>query len=422
MVSSPATAAVISCNNQAFNNGRGFARTYFVNPTQGTAVSLVDAMDAATTVATRTARGIDLIALVAAGVDVKAGEEAAGSSLLNFAAGCSNLGLTDPINWTGALGPQGALAVVGTGSANESGPVYAEDRFSGVAPPGGRTWSDWLRLPLGGPGTADDFSDARAVVFGAPFEVGPTLSPEDEVGSRGFDWNVLPPRPFPFGTAFNDDGFFGICVASSSTERIQNNHPDGTTIIPGILGSYEPGDPPLELTCDGFQDNGQPVLTVGLFRRVMNALSPQPAYAAALLGRKTGGTPGGFSRHFVVKPTKLQVSIGTIGNTTVGSNLNGTAGVTVTVATIPPGNPAPAGVPLQLAQVTIAIAGNSGLPANFTGNKVGLTNEFGVVVFTGLKSNSAGGYTLSATVTNGGLAGQAPVSGLSNQFHIKNKR
>ena len=97
------------------------------------------------------------------------------------------------------------------------------------------------------------------MVFGAPFDVTPTLSPEDEVGSRGFDWNVLPPRPFPFGTDANDDGFFGICVASSSTERIQNNHPDGTTTIPGILGSYEPADAPLELTCDGFQDNGQPV-------------------------------------------------------------------------------------------------------------------------------------------------------------------
>ena len=157
----------------------------------------------------------------------------------------------------------------------------------------------------------------------------------------------------------------------------------------------------------------------------MNALSPQPAYAAALLGKKTGGTPGGFRRHFVVKPTQLKVSVGTIGNTTVGADLNGTAGVTVTVRTIPPappgGGPPPLGVPLQLAQVTVAISGNNGVPAAFSGTKIGLTNECGVVVFTGLKLNSAGGYVLSATVTSGGLAGQAPVSGLSNQFHIKNK-
>ena len=155
----------------------------------------------------------------------------------------------------------------------------------------------------------------------------------------------------------------------------------------------------------------------------MNALSPQPAYAAALLRKKTGGTPGGFSRHFVVKPTALKVTVGTIGNATVGANLNGTAGVTVTVTTIPPATPCgrPAGVPLQLAEVTIDIAGNNGRPANFIPT-TGLTNEFGEVVFKGLKLFSAGGYIAKATVTDGGLAGQAPVSGLSNQFHIKNKK
>jgi hypothetical protein len=178
------------------------------------------------------------------------------------------------------------------------------------------------------------------------------------------------------------------------------------------------------LSCEGFDDDGQPVPTLGLFRRVMNALSPQPAYAAALLGRKTGGTPGGFSRHFVVKPTQLKVSIGTISNTTVGANLNGAAGVKVTVRTIPPapagGGPPPLGVPLQLAGITIDVAGNNGRPAGFI-PQTSLTNEFGEVVFTGLKIFSAGGYIASATVTDGGLT-EDPVTGFSNQFHIKNKK
>ena len=409
MVATEATGAVISCNNSAFNNARGFARTYFVNSstvnTQNTAVGLIDQMQAASG-ATRTARALDVVAMVAAGINVKPGTDAAGSSLLNFLGGCGLLGLSDPIDWTGAIGPQGALAVVG----NNSDPVYAEDRFSAVAPPEGKTWAEWLRL------TAS--TDFRAIVFGAPFDVTSNLSPEVEIGARGFDWNVLPERPFPFGTDENDDGFFGICVASSSTERIENNH---SATIKGILGSYDPGEPPLGLTCEGFTDEGQPVATVGLFRRMMNALGPQPAYAAALLGKKTGGTPGGFSRHFVVKPNALKVTVQKINDANVGANLNNPSGVKVTVTTIPPGTPTPPGVPLQLAEITISVSGNNGLPASFSGVNTALTDEFGIAVFSDLKLFSAGGYVLKATLTGGGL-NEEVVFGLSNQFHIKNKK
>jgi hypothetical protein len=238
-----------------------------------------------------------------------------------------------------------------------------------------------------------------------------------EVGTRGFDWNVLPPRNFPFGTDEDDDGFFGICVSSSSTERVQNNH---STSITGILGAYEPGDPPLGLTCDTFTDDGQPQ-TIGLLRRALDLLSPQPAYAVALAGKKTGGTPGGFSRHFVVKPNALKVTVGTIGNANVGATLNGSSGVTVTVRTIPPGSTTQTGVPVQLTEVTISVAGNNGVPANFSGDNTALTNEFGVATFTDLKLFSAGGYILTATLTDG-LNGLQPSSGFSNQFHIKNKK
>jgi hypothetical protein len=408
MVAGPSTAAVISCNNAAFNSARNSARTYFVNTstvsTQNDAVALIDEMQAATGAA-RTGKALDVVEMVAAGINVKPGTDAAGSSLMNFLAGCGLLGLSDPIDWTGAIGPQGALAVVG----NNSDPVYAKDRFSAVAPPTGKTWSEWLRL------TAS--TGFKAIVFGAPFTVTPDLSPEEEVGARGFDWNVLPTPPlFPFGTDEDDDGFFGICVASSSTERIQNNH---TSTIKGILGSYDPGDPPLNLTCDTFTDAGLPIST-GLLQRMMNALSPQPAYAAALLGKKTGGTPGGYSRHFVVKPTALKVTVGTIRDANVNATLNGSDGVTVTVTTVPP-PPATQGVPVQLTEVTISIAGNNGVVANFGGPHTALTNEFGVATFTNLKLSSAGGYVLTATLTDG-LGGLDPATGFSNQFHIKNKK
>lgn len=385
---------------------RGFARSYFGQPTQNAVVALIDAMEGADPV--RTAKGLDVFHAVAQGTDV-GGTAAVGSSLLNSIAACSSLGATAAIDWTGALGPQGALAVVGDGSANPSGPVKAKDLFSAVAPPATKGWSDWLRLSA--PGLPDD----RAVVYGAPFDVTPALSPEVEVGSRGFDWSTLPARPFPFGSAPDDDGFFGICVASSTTERVQNNH---SATIQGILGSYEPGNLPLALDCLDFAANGQPQ-TLGLLRRAMDLLSPQPAYAATLAGRKTGGTPGGFSRHFVVKPNALKVVVGVVGDTRVGDVLNSPGGIKVKVATVPPNNQS--GVPLQLVEVTIEVSGNSGLPANFTGTKTVLTDEFGVATFDDLKLFSAGGYTLRAFTTEG-LAGLDPAQGLSNAFHIKNRR
>ena len=417
MVASPETGAVITCNNTTFNNARNFARTYFVNSggvsTQNTAVGYIDAIQGAsgsTAAATRAANAFNLFGLVQAGVNVAANQQAAGSSMLNIVGQCAGL-MSSDIDWTGALGSQGAFAVVGNGSSNVAGPVYAKDLFSAVAPPA-KGWSAWLRLPAAG------LPDARAVVAGAPFNVTPSLSPEAEVGTRGFDWFVIPERPFPFGTLADDDGFFQICVDSdiTTTERVQNNHPTITGTIPGVLGTPNPANDPIALTCEGFENNGQPVQTVGLFRRVLNALAPQPAYAAALLGKKTGGTPGGFSRHFVVKPTALNVTVETVKDANVGATLNqGDNGITVTVTTA-------AGVPLQRAGLTISVFGNNGQPANLGGTHNLVTDEFGVAVFTNLKLFSAGGYVLKVEVTSGGLAGQAPVSGVSNQFHIKNKK
>ena len=407
------TAALSACNAPAFRDARGFARSLFEMPTEGVAVDLIDDMeDSADPI--RTAKGLDLFELVALGTDV-VGTLEDGSNLLNIVAACSDLGLTADIDWTGPLGPQGALAVVGDGSDNESGSVYSKDFFSGVAPPGGpKDWSAWLRLPDNVP--PDLFPDPRAVVFGAPFDVSESDSPEVEVSARGFGWNVLPPRDFPFGRDDNDDGFVGLCVTSTGTDRVQNNH---SATITGLLG-VPASDPLSLLTCEDFDDAGRPPESIGMFRRVMDLLSPRPAYAAALVAGKTGGTAGGFSRHFVVKPNALQVKVETIKDANVQDFLNAPEGVKVTVTTIPP-PPATVGVPLQRALLTAEIAGNNGLPANFTGDKDVLTDEFGVAIFTDLQLFSAGGYTARFTVTDG-LNNLPQATGFSNAFHIKNKK
>lgn len=413
LVAKSTTAALTACNARAFRDARGFARSYFAQPTQGAAVGLIDAMENEAD-PVRTEKGLDLFHLVALGADVT-GTAADGSNLLNTIAACSNLGLTDEVDWTGALGPQGALAVVGDGSANVSSPVYAKDLFSAVAPPAGKGWSAWLRLP------DDDFDDARAVIYGAPFEVDENLSPEPVIGERGFDWNTLPARPFPFGLDPNDDGFFGICVESPSTARVQNNHPTDGGSIDGLLGTYDPGLPPLGLDCEGFTVGGLPLpQTSSLLRRAIDLLSPQPAHAAAL-SRKTGGTPGGFSDHFVVGPSALRVIVTDVRNGNVGQNLDSEgagAGVTVLVETVlPNGDP---GVALQLVEVTLEIVGNQGEPADIDGDLDVLTDEFGVATFDDVKLFSAGGYTLRAFTTDG-LSGLPAAEDLSNLFHIKNK-
>jgi hypothetical protein len=367
------------------------ARAYFAQPTQGDVVALVGQIGTSSTAADSTARVLDVFEKVAAGVDV-VGTALEGSALLNAIGPCGQLGQTATIDWTGALGAQGGFAVRGGSNA----PVISKDQFSAVAPPTGKTWSAWLGLPATG------LPDARAVVYGAPFTVTPDLSPETEFGARGFDWSTLPVAPnFPL----TGDGALELCVGSSTADRIQNNHV-GSIPLNGVLGL---GGSSL-LTCNGFDANGN-VVTSSLFRRVIDALAPQPLYAAAFGTRRTVGTPGGFSKSFVVDPTAITLTFGPLKDGFVNTVI---PSFTVTATT-------GAGVPMQNITISIINATNNGVPAQLDGPKNQITNEFGVATFSDLILHSAGGYVWHVT-TSAGTDGIGDATQASPTFHIKNKK
>ena len=380
------------------NNATLLARQYFAQPTQNQVVALIGAMEPPASAGVRTARGLDVFERVALGTDV-VGTTQIGSDLLNAIGACSSLNQTAPIDWLGPLGPQGGFAVVGAGSE----PVFSRDGFSAVAPPAGSSWSAWLDLP----DLEQNLPDSRAAVYGAPFPVTSGLSPEAVFGARGFDWSTLPVRPFPL----NGDGFLGICIGLGATGRIQNNHSDAATTLQGILGLADPDDVPFALLCTGFDDSGNP-LTTGLFRRVIDALAPQPLFAAAGTTPPKIVTPGGWSKNFGVTPTGLQMAFvlqpedGLVGQTL--------APVEVQVVTVN-------NLPVQNVGVTIDVLANLGQPAQLSGTLTRKTNEFGIARFDDLKIFSAGGYSYHAT-TSDGRGGLQPAQATSTMFHVKNKK
>jgi hypothetical protein len=272
---------------------------------------------------------------------------------------------------------------------SSSDPVFAKDNFSAVAPPANTTWSVWLGLPT------TELPDPRAVVYGAPFPVTPDLSPETTFGARGFDWSTLAARGFPL----NRDGFLGLCVGSADADRIQNNHVRSPTItFKGVLG-LPAQTTPFSLACTGFDANGN-VLTVALLRRVMEALVPQPLFAAAFAtAKKTIGTPGGFSKSFVVNPTAISMTFeNRPSDRLVGQTLSS---VTVKAET-------GLGLPMQNVGVTIEAKTNLGQPAQLSGTLTQSTDETGKVTYSDLKLFSAGGYAFHAFTTSGTMGFRPP--------------
>ena len=397
-----------TCDN--FSTAISLARSYFAQPTQNSVVAILNDAAASTVAAYRTQKGLDVFDTVATqnalriagSANTIVGTTQEGSDLLNAIGACSQLGQNAKIDYTSALGPTGAFAVRGGSST----PVRSYDDFSGVAPPSGTTWSAWLGLPsVGNDPPSKDLPDARAAVYGAPFDVTSDLSAETEVGTRGFDWNTLPVAPnFPL----NGDGFLAICVGSLDPgNRIQNNHVQGTTPTPGVLGTSNSS--PFSLDCSGFTDDGQ-ILASGLLHRIIDVFAPRPLYAAALATR-TIGTPGGFSKNFVVNPTAISLTFGPLSDGFVGVPM---PPLQVTAKT-------GSGVPMQRIGLTIDVKTNLGVPANLDGTLTQLTNEFGVATFDNLVLSSAGGYLWHVRTTSG-TDGIADAEATSGAFHIKNKR
>jgi hypothetical protein len=386
-----------ACNTA---DAKAKARSHFGQPTQNDIAGsggLIDLLIASTTPEDSTRYGFDVLERVELGEDV-VGDAQTALDLVNAILPCIQVGAT-------SIGPKaifesgGAFAI--RGGLGDDRPVYSHNLFSAVAPPSEPvqydTWSEWLGLP------DNDFPDPRAIIYGTDFTLG-NISNELEVGTRGFDWNTLPVRPYPRQA----DGFLGMCVGSSTSDRVQSNHPTQQGVQQSILGFYDPSQPPLELTCSGFNPDGTPKNSASLLRRAIDIVSPQPLFATVLISG-TGSKPKGYSQKFVVLVSQGVLSIIQQPSTEkIGDPI--TPPILIQARTA-------ASTPIENMGITIELRSNLGVPSSFQGTKTRTTNELGIATFDDIVVNSSGTYRIRAFAT-GGTEGMTVSEIFSDQFFI----
>jgi hypothetical protein len=387
------------CNT---SDAKSKARSHFGQPTQNEIAGpggLIDLLIASTTEADATRYGFDVLERVELGEDV-VGTAQTALDLVNAILPCIKAGATS-IGPLAIFESEGAFAI--RGGPTDRRPVYSHDRFSAVAPPSEPaaydTWSEWLGLPDG------DFPDPRAIIYGTKFGVG-NISNEQEVGpnAKGFDWNTLPVRPFPRPA----DGFVGLCVGSSNSDRVQNNHAVQQGVQQGILGLYDPSDLPLSLSCAGFDQNGNPTGSTSLLRRAINILGPQPLFAAVAVGG-TGGKPKGYSHQFVVVVEQAALRfLVQPSSAKIGAVITPPIQIQARTAAL---------TPIQNMSVTLELRSNLGVPSSFEGTHTRETNELGIATFDDIVVNSSGTYRIR-TFASDGDEGMTVSEALSDQFFI----
>jgi hypothetical protein len=381
------------CNT---NDAKAKTRAHFGQPTQNQIAGpggLIDQLIASTTEAGTTKLGFDVLERVELGVDV-VGTAQTALDLVNAILPCIKAGATS-IGPVAIFESRGAFAI--RGGLGDNRPVYSHDGFSAVAPPSAPalydTWSEWLGLPDG------TFPDPRAIIYGTDFTLG-NISNEQEFGTKGFDWNTLPVRSYPRPA----DGFLGLCVGSSTSDRIQSNH----GVLQSIEGFYDPSEPPLELDCGNFNPDGTPKTSTSLLRRAVDMLSPQPLFATVLIGG-SGSKPKGYSQKFVVLVS--QGSLRFVQQPTaekIGDPIAPPFTVQARTAAL---------TPIANTAITIELRSNLGVPSNFQGTKTRTTNELGIATFDDIVVNSSGTYRIRAFATDG-TEGLTLTEIFSDQFFI----
>jgi hypothetical protein len=383
-----------SCN---ITQTKADARAYFpngstvMNTVQALIKTMGDQFTAGNT-AGATNTGFDIMTYIASEHRAKAAANVDllaqyGSNLTNDLIRCMAVGVIPPmpIDFTGALGPQGGYEVRG-GSADGTTPVGALGKKSALQKPDTTSWNAWV----GG----------RVLFYGAPISNTPSFVKETPVTTLGYNWSTIPVRHTLFG-----DGLFGVCVSSSNhdRDRIETFHLDGTQPVHGVLLLQST----LPLEQAGVLDCSTPLTVAarGIMPRLaefaFNFIQPAPAYAAAL-GGGTGGTLNGLSDIGVVDAGQVNLTVST------PADQVSTLPIVDTVTALGRG-----GSPLPGVMITLLISGNSGSYTPITDSTA--TDVNGRAIFTKV-IDKPGGYTLEAT---GAFQGYPLASAFSNLFHIK---
>ena len=365
-------------------------RTYFAVGNRGAfeaGILAMSSQDAAGNLAGATNTGFDLMALIAAAHNgsgqAPSGTPADGSNLANAVIACMKTlspAVTGPIDFTEALGPNGAFEVRG-GAGDPNTVVLSKNKQAAIAPPAGG-FQGWV--------------DTRVVFYSAPLPN--SFLTEKPVGTVGYRWMTLPER-HTFDVANHGYGTIGICIGQTDRDRIEEVDATGSKVL--AVADFTT----LGLQCPTTSTSAS---STGLFGRLAavakSLVVPQAAHAARL-GGGTGGLLGGLSELGVVDPQKVNLAIARVRDSRT----------TQLIPAFEVQAAAARGTEMAGIAVTIAVAGNNG-SWNLTGTTTRLTGSDGIARFDDLRLDKPGGYIFKATSTSEGFPATVVES---KMFHIK---
>ena len=367
------TPAAPTCSFSTANND---ARAYFTS-NKDAVFALLDAMSTAYRnggASAATDEGFAVLARLGtateAGVGTVKGTAAQGSTFANDVLLCMEVtGYTNPINFSGALGPNGLFAVR-DGSTNSA--VTSHLQVSGAPAYGAEpSTGNW---PVLGP----------TLFYGVRLFVS-SLANETPAGVL-FDLKTL-----PSGLTFSPEIKTGVCFIDDSNARILHKHAADPAVVLPPAGALS--------FCPTASNNSSRTFPGYAFAsRVASWLAPQQAHAAAMampFGGGGAGLVGGLSEIGPVSYTSVVSFTVPPRNTTLSANPQFVPTVTVRNVTAN-------GNALKGAEITLTVVGNNG-SFNIS-NNTAITDDAGIATFPNLRIDKAGGYTVTATSELGGSA------------------
>lgn len=396
------------------STARGLVNSVFPNSAKQTANNLLQAIQSAGSgTAAATNAGFDLFALIAANRPVNPENS---SAFVNAIIPCQDAGTVSlPIDFTGALGPNGAFEVRG-GSATNTAAAVSVDGAWGLEPPLNLsvtpvvryTW-DLITVTPQRFNPASNPANKRFLVYGAPVAVEPDAFTTETLVGTVFDWSTIPTL------AFNPGAVVGTCIVDDLTQQYLIQHhatANNGEIVPSATPSFCP-----QATLTGSRDGSWS--RYNLAQRIFNIFRPQPLLAAALATRPPGGSIRNLSPSAAVNPGQITLLFeGQVADGSTGQALKFTDNQPVSVKVTPFGLTRMDGVLVKLIATT-----NFGATVVATGNEV--ATEDGIATFPNLKINKAGGYRLIATIAAFGQnnnTGFQFQSITSNGFNLKRSK
>lgn len=356
--------------------------------------------------------GFDILALLAT---YGPGSPQSGSTFANAIIGCQDVGAVSlPIDFTGALGPNGAFEVRG-GSSTDVAANVSHDGAWGLEPPLNidvtpatrYTWDQITVAPTRFP-PASNSSNKRFLAYGALI-TDPNFTAEQQVGTI-FDWFTLPTLTFVPGVVV------GTCITNGESQLLIQHNPqaNGGKIVPSATPSFCPTTASFNSSVTGWSP-------FALARRAIDFFRPQPLLAAVLTAKPPSGSIGALSPSAAVDPKTITVSFpanAVVADGKTNLLIRFTNGNPVSVNVTPTGGTKMDGVLVKLTAVN-----NLGSTVTTTGDVV--ATQDGIATFSGFTISKAGGYRLVVTLVGFGQNGTAGFqfnSITSNGFNLKQSK